>query len=370
MKIAVIGDVHLGCSDYSDKRVSDFTAKFIEAMESALIHDAGLVLLLGDIFDSSAYRRSVDSFAAFLHEIAPTLLKLRSKDVPIVCILGNHEFGRGREGGEIRILSDLGFVHLLNDDALEVKGLKFCGICWKNDITEFGSALARLDLNSKDAFLLIHQFVKGSKSIPGEIAQVDANDLKGWKRVFVGHHHVHESFGNICIPGSVEVHNVLEITKKIEKGFVIYDSDTGKEDFMPLGSSRPVRYSEISVQGLSSRDAQTALKEWILKNSELHALLIGKLTGSLSSGRSSEIDLRECRASGIQNGCLDVYIINGIDDPVRTAPDIRATMKVDEFLKKFFKKDAKKAINYFDRFREVGDDFAVEIRDKIVEDVS
>lgn len=367
MKIAVVGDVHLGCSDYSDKRMPDFSQRFVEAMEVALERDVQTVLLLGDIFDSSAYRRSIDSFATFLHGVAPTLLKFREKGIPIVCILGNHEYGRGREGGEIRILSDLGFVRLLNDDVSEIKGVRYCGISWKSNIAEFETVLEKLNGRAKGSFLLIHQFVKGSKTIPADIAQVDKSDLKEWKRVFVGHHHVHEIFDNICIPGSLEIHNVLEIGKKTEKGFVIYDTDSGKEEFVTLKPSRPVKFSDIQVHGVSSAQAQRTLKEWILKNSEPHALLIAKLTGRLSSGRSSEIDIRDCRNCGLQNGCLDVYVMNGIDDPIRSASDIKSTMKVDEFFKTWFKKDSQKALEYFDSFHEMGDDFAVQIRDRIVE---
>jgi DNA repair exonuclease SbcCD nuclease subunit len=370
MKIAVVGDVHLGCSDYTDKRVSDFSHKFVEAIDLAVEHHAGVVLLLGDIFDSSAYRRSVDSFAKFLHEIAPALLKLKSKDVPIVAILGNHEYGRGREGGEMRILSDLGFVHLLNDQTTEVKGLRFSGISWKNDIHEFRTALSRLQSDSDDTFLLIHQFVKGSRTIPEKIAQVDPKDLQTWKRVFVGHHHVHESFGNICIPGSLEISNILEIARHANKGFVVYDSETDEEEFISLKALRPIKYSEIRVEGQPSTSAQKLLKDWIIKNAEPHALLIVKLLGKLSSGRSSEIDLRSCRVEGIQRGCLDVYMLNAIDDPVRTASDIRSAVKVDEFLKKWFKRDATKAISYFDKFHEMGEDFALEIKDRIVESLS
>src|SRR5438034_4261989 len=312
MKIAVVGDVHLGCSGYTDKRVSDFSHKFVEAIDLALEHDARIVLLLGDIFDSSAYRRSVDSFATFLHEIAPALLKLKSKEVPVVAILGNHEYGCGREGRAMRILSDLGFVHLLNDQTAEVRGLRFCGIPWKNDIREFGTALSSLQSGSNDTFLLIHQFVKGSKTIPEKIAQVDPKDLESWKHVFVGHHHVHESFGNICIPGSLEISNVLEIARHAKKGFVVYDSETDEEEFIALRPLRPIKYSEIPIQGLPSSSAQKLLKDWIIKNAEPHALLIAKLSGKLSSGRSSEIDLRNCRAEGIQRGCLDVYVLNAI----------------------------------------------------------
>lgn len=370
MEIAVVGDVHLGCSDYTDKRISDFSNKFIEAIDVALKHDAKAILLLGDIFDSSAYRRSVDSFASSLHDIAPTLVRLRSERIPIVCILGNHEFGRGREGGEIRILADLGFVHVLNDGVIDIDGVKFCGISWKSDTRQFSTALMKLESHSKNSFLLIHQFVIGSKSIPEQLGEVSKDGLKNWKKVFVGHHHARESFANICIPGSLEIHNALEIARGLEKGLVLFDTETGEEEFLPLRPSRPIKYSEIRVQGMSALGVEKSLKAWILANAEPQALLIARLTGKMKSGRSSEINLRDCRILGIQKGCLDIYIQNSVDDPVRTASDIRSTMKVDDFFKSWFKRDSEKAALYFDKFRELGDDFATEIRDKIVEGLS
>jgi hypothetical protein len=166
------------------------------------------------------------------------------------------------------------------------------------------------------------------------------------------------------------VSNVLEIARGKQKGFVVYDTERDTEKFVPLKPSRPVKYIELSVDGLSSAKAQTALDGWVAESAEHQALLVVRLSGKLSSGRSSEIDLRSCRSKGIQNGCLDVYVINAIDDPVREASEIRSTMKVDEFLQGWFKKEAPKAVLYFDRFRNEGDDFAVEIRDKIVEGLS
>ena len=370
MKIAALGDVHLGCADYTDRRVSDFSKKFVEAIALALSHDAEVILLLGDVFDSSAYRRSIDSFASVLHEIAPVLVRLKSKGVPIVAISGNHEYGRGREGGELRILADLGFVNLLNDQAIELKGVRFCGIPWKSDATQFNAALSRLGSDLANSFLLMHQFLKGSKTIPEGIAQVDFHDLRAWKHVFVGHHHIYETLANISIPGSIEVSNVLEIARGKQKGFVMYDTERNTGEFIPLKPSRPVKYTELTVGGLSSAKAQAALNGWIAESAEPQALLVVKLSGKLSSGRSSEIDLRSCRSKGIQNGCLDVYVINAIDDPVRGASEIRSTIKIDEFMQGWFKKEGPKAVLYFDKFRDEGDDFAVEIRDKIVEGLS
>jgi hypothetical protein len=67
--------------------------------------------------------------------------------------------GRGREGGELGILSDLGLVHLLNDRALDIKGVRFCGISWKSDLNQFKLALAKREDEPNTCILLIHQFM-------------------------------------------------------------------------------------------------------------------------------------------------------------------------------------------------------------------
>ena len=84
MKLAVIGNLHIGCNDYSEKRSSDFSHKFNEAMDIAIKKEVNAILLLGDVFDSSAYRRSIDSFYLYLHEIAPSLIKAKEKDILIL----------------------------------------------------------------------------------------------------------------------------------------------------------------------------------------------------------------------------------------------------------------------------------------------
>src|SRR2546428_4247994 len=102
MKVAVIGDVHLGCTKYTNKRVSDFAKQFNLAVKVAQDKKIDCIFLLGDVFDSSAYRRSIDSFANALSEISESLMRIRERKVPIFAIAGNHEYGRGREAGEIR----------------------------------------------------------------------------------------------------------------------------------------------------------------------------------------------------------------------------------------------------------------------------
>src|SRR2546428_9330940 len=110
MKIAVIGDPHLGCSTYTDKRSSDFSKQFNLAVEISIKSKVQAVFLLGDVFDSSAYRRNVDNFASSLGEVAQSFVSLKTLGIPIFTIAGNHEYGRGRGGGEIRILNDLRII--------------------------------------------------------------------------------------------------------------------------------------------------------------------------------------------------------------------------------------------------------------------
>ncbi len=83
MKIGIVGDAHLGCTDFSQKRRADFSAAFTNALTLCRKNDAGVICLLGDVFDSAAIRRNVDAFADLLAEIAPILETLKRDGVPI-----------------------------------------------------------------------------------------------------------------------------------------------------------------------------------------------------------------------------------------------------------------------------------------------
>ncbi|MGI0080354.1 MAG: hypothetical protein ACRECH_12100 [Nitrososphaerales archaeon] len=159
--------------------------------------------------------------------------------------------------------------------------------------------------------------------------------------------------------------------KHQSKGFLIFDTKSESEEFVPIPTSRPMKYEEIDVTGYTSSEVQQLMKDWVTKNSEPHALLVLKLTGKLLSGRSGEINQKECRDIAADKGCLAISVMNSIEDPVRTATDIKSTMNVESFFRKWFNKDeGGKAIKYFDKFREFGDNYSDEIKDRIVEELS
>ena len=365
MKIAVIGDPHLGCTTYTDKRISDFSKQFNLSINEALRRKANAVFLLGDVFDSSAYRRSVDNFAACIGDVAESLVKLKEAGIEVFAIGGNHEYGRGRQGGELRILSDLKIIDFLDDEIKDYNGYRIGGISWKSDRESFRATLKKLGKPSTNSILLIHQFCEGSHSVPAFVAEIKEEDLKDWPVVFTGHHHQYEDFGYALTPGSLEVHVAKELGKK---GFVLYDTDTKKHEFVVLPPSRNIRYKEMNGDGKSPEDFQKAIETWISSNSSAGALLVIQIGGNLVSGRSADIEWQHLRSIGYQLGCLKVHFDGGLQDQVRTAPEIRATVNFQDFIKKRFSSRQKQAIQYIDSFREKGDEFSTEILDGIIEE--
>jgi DNA repair exonuclease SbcCD nuclease subunit len=365
MKIAILGDPHIGCNKYTRKRNMDFSKQFVEAVNTSLKSKVKAVLILGDVFDSSAYRRSVDSFAFYLSEISTAILNAKNMGVPIFSIAGNHEYGRGRRGGELRILSELGFIRLIKDETIEFNGTNISGISWKNDKKTFCDSLAKLDKPDSNSILLIHQLCAGSRHIPVKFCDISKEDLKGWNTVFTGHHHIYEDIGYAIAPGSLEVHLATEIS---EKGFIIYDSESKKYEFIKLPPSRPFKYSEFDVTGKIASNAEEELVKWTESISSSNMLVVIKLMGTLSSGRSSDINFNRIISAGIQKGCIAISIENQITDVIRSAPEIRKLVDFDTFLKQRFKTESKKAIEYIEEIREEEDSFSTLLLDKIIEE--
>lgn len=351
MKIGIIGDPHLGCTKYTDKRSSDFSHKFNTAIDECIKRRVDLVVILGDVFDSSSYRRSVDSFASNLQEVASALLMLKKTGIPVFAIAGNHEYGRGRIGGELRILKSLEIVHFLEDEMVDYNGLVIGGISYKSTTEMFKDALKRMGSPRGDSILLIHQFLEGSKFIKSFLVDAGKKDVKGWGMVFAGHHHQYEDMGYAIAPGSLEIHGASEIG---QKGLVIYDTASKSHEFIPLPAIRPMSYIQITADGRSAMDFQEEIEKWITANSNEGALLVIKISGVLREGKPSDINWRHLRSLGQRNGCIRVHFDGGLTTEVRTAPEIRAMVNFDDYLLERFGPQGKRAIKYVDSLKDKG----------------
>jgi Icc-related predicted phosphoesterase len=106
IRLAAVGDTH--CTKSSAGELHGF---FLQAAESA-----DVLLLCGDLTDYG------------LPEEAHILVEeLSVVNIPIVAVLGNHDYESGKQDEVQRILTDAG-VHVLDGEACEIEGVGFAGV--------------------------------------------------------------------------------------------------------------------------------------------------------------------------------------------------------------------------------------------------
>jgi Icc-related predicted phosphoesterase len=106
VRLAALSDIH-----YSKSSQGSFQPLFSQIAETAEV-----LLLCGDLTDYG------------LAEEARILAKdLAPVKIPVVAVLGNHDFETGEERDIARILTDVG-VHMLDGDTWEYHGVGFAGV--------------------------------------------------------------------------------------------------------------------------------------------------------------------------------------------------------------------------------------------------
>ena len=108
VRIAAVGDVHYHHA--GDGKIRSFFTEISNA--------ADILLLCGDIIDYGL----PDEARSLMKDISDT-----AKRIPILAVLGNHEFESGKVDEVAAILTD-GGITILDGDACEIKGVGFTGV--------------------------------------------------------------------------------------------------------------------------------------------------------------------------------------------------------------------------------------------------
>jgi Icc-related predicted phosphoesterase len=108
VRLAAVGDLHYGKASRG----------LLQPLFSALSRtDADVLLLLGDLTDYGLAEEAEE----LAHELTSSV------KIPIVGVLGNHDFESGAAAEVVRILRGAG-VHLLDGETVEVAGVGFAGV--------------------------------------------------------------------------------------------------------------------------------------------------------------------------------------------------------------------------------------------------
>ncbi len=148
-KIAAIGDLHV-----RDDQPGAFRDLFAE-----MSREANAIVLCGDLTDTGQPKE-----AEALAE------ELRSTSVPVIAVLGNHDFESGQSEAVSEILRKAG-VHLLSGQSFEIDGVGFVGVkgfaggFGRRMLSSFGEAAIKSFVNEAvHESLLLENAMRGVRS--------------------------------------------------------------------------------------------------------------------------------------------------------------------------------------------------------------
>lgn len=301
MKIAAIGDAHLGYPRFYEDSFIQARAAFADADKKA-----DLILFLGDLYDSRV---------PSLQVLGEAISLFRTIKTPVFTIHGNHERRSRGALNPVELLEKAGLVkHLhMNSKVFEKEGEKVFVAGIGNVPDDLAPrALGKLKeciAPPKDMFsiLLLHQsfgeFVYGDN-----LASLNDLEGMGYSLYLNGHVHAHKvgMEGRFIIPGSTVL---TQLTREEEKpkGYVLYDTIKREHEFVETESRKfileEMEFGEAAPEFISKSVLE---KAEALRAAHAEAVIKLKVRGSLKTGfRASDIRFPHAK---------NLYIDNGMDE--------------------------------------------------------
>lgn len=262
MRIAAIGDAHLGRSYYPfttpggvNQREWDFERSFEAAVDVALEQRPDAVVWLGDIFDHP--RPTYRSYRVAQRALA----KIRDHGLPAAVISGNHDTPRlPGTGSPYSALADsfpeFFFAHRLAYERFELPGVVVHAI---PQMLTVEAALDALDEAARSAstdctnLLLTHPRLTQLQPRHADINEIelDAGRIRS-DLVLLGHYHTFAKVSDsMWYAGSTDSFQFSDEPER-PKGIVVLDTDSGIARHVVLPGNRPlVTLEPVYALGLS-----------------------------------------------------------------------------------------------------------------------
>ena len=267
MKIAAIGDAHLGRSAYTattpegvNVRENDFERSFADAVDLCLAQEPDTVVWLGDVFDHP--RPSYRSFRVVMGALA----RLRSHGVGLVAISGNHDTPRlPGTGNPYAVLDDafpeFHFAYRMAYEDVDLAGLRIHCVPQMRTAEDTVEVLHEADRHrSVDLvnLLITHPLVQSVERRYADINEIEIDDAElRSDHVLLGHYHVFTRVRpQVHYAGSTDTFSFGDVAAR-PKGIVVLDTDTGSCKHVPLNGQRALHTPvAISAWGKGPADVQ------------------------------------------------------------------------------------------------------------------
>lgn len=272
MRIAAVGDAHLGRSYYPytgdggvNQRELDFERSFDAAVDLALRQEPDVVVWLGDIFDHP--RPTYRSFRVAQR----ALTRIRDHGRQAALITGNHDTPRlPGKGSPYSALADtfpeFHFAHRLAYERFDLAGLSIHAVPQTLTVDAAMDALAEAARQRRPGvtnLLLTHPRITQLQPRYADIneIEIDAGLLQS-DLVLLGHYHTFAAVSDtMWYAGAPDSFSFADDPDRA-KGIAVLDTDTGVCRHIPLAGRRQlVTLESVYALGLSPTELQELLLE-------------------------------------------------------------------------------------------------------------
>ncbi len=267
MRIAALGDAHLGRSAFSavtpegvNQREHDFEQSFLGAVESCLATKPDLIVWLGDVFDHP--RPSYRSFRIAMRALA----KIRDSGIQLVAISGNHDTPRlPGTGNPYAVLADafpgFHFAYRMAYEPVTVGDSVIHCVPQTRTAEDAVEALQQAsDGRSTDRInvLITHPLVQSVERRYPDINEIEIDDAQlRSDHVLLGHYHVFTKVRpSVFYAGSTDTFSFGDVAD-LPKGIVLLDTESGNCTLHGLSGQRQLHTPDpIYAFGLSAGEVE------------------------------------------------------------------------------------------------------------------
>ena len=328
MKFAHLSDIHLGFQKNESLQKIEQQV-FEDAMQKCISSGVDFILIPGDMFHVNIPEMRVQKYAFSMFR------RVYDAGIPVYVVYGSHDFSPVANS-VIDLLAEVGYIikvtkatsnedgsitlDFMTDSKTGAKIAGLSGLKVGKDL-EWYQNLNRSNLESESGFkiFLFHGGISEMKTESGMDGDHMALSLlpKGFAYYAGGHMHKfnHQKFadyGHVVYPGTpfAGYHADLEENAKGQKrGFVLVEfEDTVKSvDFVELKNTQ---YEIIEVDA-NNRKVESVNLELNEKTKDIDAsnkIIIIKVAGELTSGKTADVNISEIRDMLSNSGSLAVNI--------------------------------------------------------------
>jgi len=298
---------------------------FTDSMDICLNRKVDFIVISGDLFDSNIPDMRL------LNSAVKKMWEVKQAKIPLYVIYGSHDFSP-TQTSIVDILESAGLftkvskgkmedgllkLEFTTDDRTRVK---LCGIAGRRRgiDKEFFEVLDRELLEKADGFkiFLLHGALGEYKS--EELAEAESMPVSNLPKGFAYYAggHMHERFQgkeygfNIAYPGTLFGTDYTDLEKSAkgqERGFFIvtFASKIEKTEFVPV-STCGYQMIEYDSTGKTSVRVQKEVAELVIRANPDGKIVLLKVAGEMSSGKTSDIDFQQFKRVLKENGAIEV----------------------------------------------------------------